>query len=90
MSCASWSPPARTLRCSRGRAVLVTDAVAVAGLPPGVYVAAVSRDGTRGIINTRALEGSPALPAPQPMTYDGETEAARLARRNERWTPIAT
>jgi len=55
----------------------------------GVYIAAVSRDGTRGIINTRTLAGSPALPDPQPMTYDGETESARLARRNERWTPIA-
>jgi hypothetical protein len=54
----------------------------------GVYIAAVTRDGKHGIINTRALVDPPALGAAQPMVYDGESEATRLARRAERWTPV--
>ena len=54
----------------------------------GVYIAAVTRDGKHGIINTRALVEPPALGEPKPMVYDGESEATRLARRAERWTPV--
>ena len=54
----------------------------------GVYIAAVTRDGKHGIINTRTLLDATALPDPKPMVYEGETEATRLARRAERWTPI--
>ena len=57
----------------------------------GVYVGAVTRDGRYGLANVNALtEASiPALPAARPMSYDGETEAERIARRAQRWTPIA-
>ena len=55
----------------------------------GVYLGAATSDGQFGIINTRALIDRPAaLPAPQLMSYDGETAAERVARRHLRWTPI--
>jgi hypothetical protein len=55
----------------------------------GVYIAAVTRDGRFGIINTNALVDRPVpLSPPQPMSYDGETTAARTARREQRWTPM--
>lgn len=55
----------------------------------GVYLAAVTIDGGFGIINTHALsDRSLTLPPPQPMSYDGETAAARNERRQQRWTPV--
>ena len=55
----------------------------------GVYIGAVTNDGEHGIVNTNTFAERIALPPPQPMTYEGETEVDRLARRSTRWTPIA-
>jgi hypothetical protein len=55
----------------------------------GVYVGAVmARDtGTFGIINIRALVAPPGdLAAVVPVTYDGEDEDSRIARRERRWS----
>lgn len=55
----------------------------------GVYLGAATSDGRFGLINTNALvDRSVALSAPQTTSYDGETAAARMARRQQRWTPI--
>jgi hypothetical protein len=55
----------------------------------GVYLGAATSDGRFGIINTCALvDRSLALPAPQGVSYDGETAVARNARRAQRWTPM--
>jgi len=55
----------------------------------GVYLAAITADGTFGIINTPALvDRTLPLSPPQPMSYDGESAAARIARREQRWTPV--
>jgi hypothetical protein len=59
----------------------------------GVYVGAALQesDGAWAIVNARTLDGDAAssLPAPQPMSYDGETPQARSARRRARWTPLS-
>ena len=58
----------------------------------GVYVGAVidTPEGRFGIFNTRALRDPPPdLPDAKPMVYDGEDAAARTARREQRWTPLA-
>jgi hypothetical protein len=57
----------------------------------GVYIGAAMRSerGRFGIINTRTLHAmSLSLPEPERMTYDGEQVGARIARREERWTPL--
>ena len=55
----------------------------------GVYLGAATNDGRFGIINTHALvDRSVTLPAPQTTSYEGETATARVARRQQRWTPI--
>ena len=55
----------------------------------GVYLAAITIDGRFGIINSHALvDRTLALPAPQAMSYDGETASGRTARREQRWTPV--
>jgi hypothetical protein len=55
----------------------------------GVYLAAVTGDQRFGIVNTHALIDLAApLPPPRAVSYDGETPAARVARRHERWTPV--
>ncbi len=56
----------------------------------GVYVGACieTERGAYGIINVRTLSPTPAdLPAPAPMSYDGEDVSARAQRREARWTP---
>jgi hypothetical protein len=58
----------------------------------GVYIGAeiATHEGRFGIVNTRALTDPPDdLPEAQPMDYDAEDVAARIARRTTRWTPIA-
>ena len=43
---------------------------------------------TLAVLNVNALATIPqALPAPRPMSYDGETNEERARRRGERWTP---
>ena len=57
----------------------------------GVYVGATIEDGGRAwaILNANTLDEVAALTQPPtPMDYDGEDEAARMARRKARWTPV--
>jgi hypothetical protein len=56
----------------------------------GVYVAAVMREGDRtwAVLNLNALDDRARFTAaPQPMDYEGEDLAGRMARRKARWTP---
>ena len=58
----------------------------------GAYVGAMMESGSKGfgIINTRVLPSLlDRLPEAQPMVYEDEGLAMRLARREGRWTPIA-
>ena len=58
----------------------------------GVYLGAqiATGSGSFGIINARALAAIPeALPSASPVSYQAEDAAQRLARRAERWTPLA-
>lgn len=57
----------------------------------GVYVGAVisTPTGAYGIINTHALLPAPEDIAPvQAISYDKEDQRGRIARREERWTPV--
>jgi hypothetical protein len=59
----------------------------------GGYLGAVTEEGGRTlmVVNLRALDPPPeGLPAPQPMSYDGESNDDRNARRFARWTPVRT
>lgn len=56
----------------------------------GVYVAAVcdTPAGLRCVVNVNALKDRARFAAvPEPMDYDGEDVATRLARRGARWMP---
>jgi len=58
----------------------------------GVYIGAVitTDKGLFGIINTRALQPQPdKLPDPAAISYDGELSDSRVARREERWSPVS-
>ena len=58
----------------------------------GVYIGAVIESGDRlfGIINVRALQALPEpLAAVAPVSYDAEDPKGRIARREERWTPVS-
>ncbi len=57
----------------------------------GVYLAAVisTREGGFGLVNINTLEDEPpALPQPTPTVYDSESEAERIGRRQQKWTPV--
>lgn len=57
----------------------------------GVYVGATiaTPRGGFGIVNVHALKPPPGdLRAAEPMSYEGESVAARIARREARWTPL--
>ena len=57
----------------------------------GGYLGAVTEEGGQAlmVVNLRALDPPPeGLPAPQPMSYDGESNDDRNARRYARWTPV--
>ena len=57
----------------------------------GVYVAAVitSSRGQFATINVNTLSPSPeGLPGAQPISYERETRAQRMARREQKWTPV--
>jgi hypothetical protein len=59
----------------------------------GAYLGATIRAGAsgHGLVNLRALRPIPDdLCTPVPMNYDGESPAQRTARRESRWTPLAT
>ena len=58
----------------------------------GAYIGAMMRSGSKGfgIINVRVLQSVlDRLQEAQPMDYENEGLAARMARRENRWTPIA-
>jgi hypothetical protein len=57
----------------------------------GVYVAAMTSTprGRFATLNINSLDPAPEdVPAAQPVTYDGEAPAQRIARREQRWTPV--
>ncbi len=57
----------------------------------GVYIGAVIEcdSGRFGIINLHALDSMPDdIAAVAPIDYDGEESAGRVARREQRWTPV--
>ena len=57
----------------------------------GVYLLAVMDIEGRphAVLNANALECREAMTAPvSPMEYGAEDEAARVARRRQRWTPV--
>ena len=57
----------------------------------GGYLGAVTEEGGQPlmVVNLRALDPQPAgLPAPQPMSYEGESRGDRDSRRAQRWTPV--
>jgi catechol 2,3-dioxygenase-like lactoylglutathione lyase family enzyme len=57
----------------------------------GVYVAAVlaAADGAWATVNVNALDQAGRFTRTTiPRSYEGETEAQRIARRRERWTPV--
>lgn len=58
----------------------------------GVYVAAVmtSPRGQFATINVNALRGPLRTPEATPVTYDGESADEKQARREQRWTPLAS
>jgi len=59
----------------------------------GVYVGAVMESGGKrfGIVNARAIPSvSGQLSESEPMNYEGEDSAERSARREQRWTPMAS
>lgn len=58
----------------------------------GGYLGAITEeDGKKlAVICIRALDPQLAgLPAPQPMSYEGETTGDRNTRRSARWTPLS-
>ena len=58
----------------------------------GVYIGAVieTDKGQFGIINTHALQPQPDnLAGPAPISYDSEVTGRRVARREERWSPVS-
>jgi hypothetical protein len=58
----------------------------------GAYLGATIRSSASGfgLVNLRTLRPMPGdLCTPEPMNYDGESPAQRMARRESRWTPLA-
>ena len=58
----------------------------------GVYIGAVieTESGRFGIVNTHSLAPVPGnIAAVAPISYDGEESGGRIARREERWTPVS-
>lgn len=47
-----------------------------------------SAKGRFATLNVNALVPQPAVAAATPMDYDDETPAQRLARREQKWTPV--
>jgi hypothetical protein len=56
----------------------------------GVYIAATltARRGAFATLNVNAIEEVLSTPAATPVSYGSETVEQRLARRQERWTPV--
>jgi hypothetical protein len=59
----------------------------------GVYVGALyaDADGAWATLNVNCLDERKLFPAaPEPVSYEGEDAAGRVARRKARWTPAET
>jgi len=56
----------------------------------GVYLAAVltSARGQFATLNVNAMQSLPDLAEAAPVSYDGESSEHRMARREQRWTPV--
>jgi hypothetical protein len=56
----------------------------------GVYIAATltAPQGEFATLNVNAMEEGISTPASTPVSYGSETVEQRLARRQERWTPV--
>lgn len=56
----------------------------------GVYIGAVisSEKGTFAIVNINTIPLLSPSPKVQPISYNGEDVSERVARREERWTPV--
>jgi len=56
----------------------------------GVYLAAVltSARGQFATLNVNAMQSLPDLAEAAPVSYDGESSEYRMARREQRWTPV--
>ena len=56
----------------------------------GVYLGAVITSGDRqfATLNINTIRQAVNVPAPQAVSYDGESAGDRTARREERWTPV--
>ena len=58
----------------------------------GVYIGAVieTRSGRFGIVNTHTLAPVPGdIAGTEAISYEGENTSGRVARREERWTPVS-
>ena len=56
----------------------------------GAYVASVidSQRGRFATLNVNVISPAVDVPAAAPVTYDAETPAQKLARREQKWTPV--
>ena len=56
----------------------------------GVYLGAVITPGDRqfATLNINAIREKLDVPGPQAVSYDAESAGDRIARREERWTPV--
>ena len=56
----------------------------------GTYVASVidSPRGRFATLNVNVISPAVSVPAAAPVTYDDETPAQKLARREQKWTPV--
>lgn len=57
----------------------------------GVYIAAIisTERGRFATVNVNALASAPPdLASAEPISYDSESRAERVARRESRWTPV--
>ena len=56
----------------------------------GVYIAAVTTTGKGSFatLNANVIRPAIELRLAAPMSYDGESPAQRLTRREQRWTPV--
>ena len=57
----------------------------------GIYIGAVVAIGGKSYatLNVNTFDCAPALTQPaRPVSYDGETSSARIARRAANWTPV--
>ena len=57
----------------------------------GVYMAAVltTPRGRFATLNVNTIGGVSDVPPAEPVTYDAESSEQRIARREQRWTPVA-